>query len=494
MSRFLFPILVVILLASCKPHKSEIKVCGQIHGYENSPVALYNAESIYMNRPYGQPIKTEVTNEQGKFCFTVHSQESIFIHLLTESNINLIETPILANPSDSIYIETSIFNTSRPEFSGSNSRLNHFYLNQRQNLSRTFRYNRVNELSIDEFVAFCDSTQESAFIAIDTISEIKNINPKGIDLAKADILLFLATKRLEYLQQHINETQGEWRYLIPNSSFYTFRENLLESTKELWFLPSFSMAVDAMLEDDYQHIQQVIEDPVEMYPQMLGAKLQLIETKYTGISQEIALAQIARHFNRFLTSPKPFIKIEKADSLLQVVGKKTALSNYFNAQVDKVSAIKPGNQAPNFTLPNENGQMVNLDDFKGKTVLLIFWGTWCPPCLAAMPKYVEIQEHFSNQNIAFVFISLESRVDDVQEWRRFVAGQGELAKRILKGKPFPGIHLVAQGQFKNPQVQPYAITYAPSYVLVDKDGKIVKPRVNFDDKLIEQIDLVLKKD
>ncbi|PKP36406.1 MAG: hypothetical protein CVT98_08015 [Bacteroidetes bacterium HGW-Bacteroidetes-15] len=494
MSRFFLTFLIIFILASCNPHKSEIKVCGQIHGYENSPVSLYNAESIYMNRPFEQPIKTVLTNEQGEFCFKIQYQESIFFHLLTENDINLIETPILANLSDSIYIETSIFNTSRPEFSGSNSSLNHFHLNQRQSLSRTFRYNRVNEWNIDEFVAFCDSIQQSALDTIDSISNTKNINPKGIDLAKADMLLFIAAKKLEYLQQHINETQGKWRYLIPSNSFYNFKENLVVSTKEYWFLPSFSMAVDALLEDDYQHIPQVIENPVEMHPHMLGAKLQLIETKYSGITQEVALAQIARNFNQFLTSHKPFIKIEKADSVMQVVGKKTALINYFNTQVDKVSVIKPGNFAPNFTLPNEQGQIVSLDDLKGKVVLLIFWGTWCPPCLAAMPKYIEIQERFTNQNIAFVFISLEARADDVQEWRKFVAGQGEFANRFLNGKPFPGVHLVAQGQFKNPQVQPYAITYAPSYVLVDRNGKIEEPRVNFDDKLIEQIELLLQKD
>jgi thiol-disulfide isomerase/thioredoxin len=254
------------------------------------------------------------------------------------------------------------------------------------------------------------------------------------------------------------------------------------------------MAIDALLEDDYQHIPQVIDNPVEMHTNMLGAKLQLIEAKYSGITQEVALAQIARRFNQFLTTPKPFIKIEKADSLMQAVGKNAALSNYFNAQVDKVSAIKPGNIAPNITLPNEIGQMVSLKDIKGEVVLLIFWGTWCPPCLAAIPEYIEIQEHFMNRNVAFVYISLESRADDVDNWRRFVTGQSEFANRFLHGKPFPGIHLVAQGQFKNPQVQSYAITYAPSYVLVNKNGVIVEARVNLDNKLIEQIELLLKKD
>jgi peroxiredoxin len=308
------------------------------------------------------------------------------------------------------------------------------------------------------------------------------------------MLLLIAAKRLEYLQKHINETQGNWQYLIPENSFYNFKENLIESTKEFWFLPSFSMAVDALLEDDYQHIPQVIEYPVVMYSQMLGSKLQLIETNYKAISREVALALLARNFNQHLTSSNAFINIEKADSLMQVFGKKPTLINYFKNQVDKVLSIKPGNLAPSFTLPNVNGQMVSLNDFKGKVVLLLFWGTWCPPCLASMPKYIELQEYFSNQNIVFVFISLEARVDDVEMWRTFVLGTSDFSKRLLNGKPLPGVHVVAQGGFKNPQVQQYAVTYAPSYVLIDFDGKIVSPRANLDENLIEQIEELLNKD
>lgn len=494
MSRFLIPFLIAILLSSCQPQNDDVVVCGQIHGYENSQVAMYNAESIYMNRPFEQPIDTVFTNEQGEFCFTVKTQKSILIHLLAEDDFNLIETPIVINPKDSVYIETSIFNTSRPLFGGSNSHFNHFHLNQRQNLYRTFRHKPVNEWSIEKFVSYCDSIQQRALKAIDSISNLNSINPIGINLVKADLLLFIAAKRLEYLQQHINETQGEWLYFIPSSSFYSFKNNLLESTEAFWFLPSYSMAVDAMLEDDYQHIPQVIEDQVGMHPHMLKAKLQLIESNYSGISQEVALAQIARHFPQFLNSPDPFSLFEKAEILLSNSGMNATIAKYFTMQLDKVLAIKPGNLAPNITLPNEKGETISLSDLKGKVVLIIFWGTWCPPCLAAIPEYIEIQQQFSKQDIAFVFISLEARADDVQAWKDFVLGKSKLSKKFLNDRPFPGIHLVAHGQFKNSQVQAYAVNYAPSYVLIDREGKVVNPRANLDENLIEQIDGLLSKE
>ena len=49
--------------------------------------------------------------------------------------------------------------------------------------------------------------------------------------------------------------------------------------------------------------------------------------------------------------------------------------------------------APDFRLTDLDGNVVMLSDFRGKTVVLNFWATWCPPCREEMPEFQELWEH-----------------------------------------------------------------------------------------------------
>jgi cytochrome c biogenesis protein CcmG/thiol:disulfide interchange protein DsbE len=63
--------------------------------------------------------------------------------------------------------------------------------------------------------------------------------------------------------------------------------------------------------------------------------------------------------------------------------------------------------APAFTLQDTNGKTVNLSDYKGKVVILDFWATWCPPCRAEIPNFVELQKEYGKQGLAVIGVSLD---------------------------------------------------------------------------------------
>ena len=57
-----------------------------------------------------------------------------------------------------------------------------------------------------------------------------------------------------------------------------------------------------------------------------------------------------------------------------------------------------------------NGSQFSLRDFKGKTLFINYWATWCNPCLAEMPSMVELYNQYKdNQDIVFLYLSKENR-------------------------------------------------------------------------------------
>jgi thiol-disulfide isomerase/thioredoxin len=73
--------------------------------------------------------------------------------------------------------------------------------------------------------------------------------------------------------------------------------------------------------------------------------------------------------------------------------------------------------APNFVLKDLNDRKVKLSDFKGKVVVLNFWTTWCPPCRAEIPHFMDLYTAYRNKGMEVVGIALEpSNVRGVKEF------------------------------------------------------------------------------
>ena len=74
-------------------------------------------------------------------------------------------------------------------------------------------------------------------------------------------------------------------------------------------------------------------------------------------------------------------------------------------------SVKLGQPAPDFALLDLSGNVVRLSDFLGKTVVLNFWASWCPPCRAEMPEFLEAYEQRLPQD-DFVILAVDKLVED----------------------------------------------------------------------------------
>ncbi len=73
-----------------------------------------------------------------------------------------------------------------------------------------------------------------------------------------------------------------------------------------------------------------------------------------------------------------------------------------------------GRRAPNFSRVDLDRRRITLADYRGKTVLLDFWATWCEPCLAEIPRFVAWQREYGAEGLRIVGVSMDDDAPPVR--------------------------------------------------------------------------------
>lgn len=127
-------------------------------------------------------------------------------------------------------------------------------------------------------------------------------------------------------------------------------------------------------------------------------------------------------------------------------------------------------RAPNFTLPMLDGTNLSLSDYKGRVVLINFWATWCPPCVAEMPDMQSVRDELNPRGFEVIAISLDKdgngsyQTDEVKtKVQNFVNDHGLTFPVVL------GTDSIA-GQYGG-------LSGIPTTFIVDEAGNIVSKHV-----------------
>jgi len=121
----------------------------------------------------------------------------------------------------------------------------------------------------------------------------------------------------------------------------------------------------------------------------------------------------------------------------------------------KIKKQLAGNPAPELTLADIQGKPVALSAAKGKTVLLDFWTTWCPPCRADAPALDKLYDKYGDRDLMIVGIS--------------VSEERAIVEKFLKEHPhsFP-VALTTE----NEMPRAYQIGVFPTYIVINPDGTL----------------------
>jgi thiol-disulfide isomerase/thioredoxin len=121
----------------------------------------------------------------------------------------------------------------------------------------------------------------------------------------------------------------------------------------------------------------------------------------------------------------------------------------------KVRKSLLGSPTPEIAGKDLNGAPITLSAFQGKTVLLDFWATWCPPCSVDAPALQKLHQRYGDKQLAILGISM--------------AEERKIVEQFLQEHP-AGYPILLSGDSKLPR--PYQVQAIPTYIVIGPDGTV----------------------
>lgn len=171
---------------------------------------------------------------------------------------------------------------------------------------------------------------------------------------------------------------------------------------------------------------------------------------------------------------------DEAESFFGKMNPKLTSVQYYQEVAKRMEGIKKtkiGSPVPEInSLNTYDGKTFVLSSLKGKYVVLDFWGTWCGPCIAGMPRMKEYLDKYPGK-LAIVGVAQES--DSGERWKKFIDNSDYKWHHVLSRK-------------NENYVLAFNVAGFPTKIIVDPQGIIVARFVGEDDEIYQKLDELLK--
>ena len=139
--------------------------------------------------------------------------------------------------------------------------------------------------------------------------------------------------------------------------------------------------------------------------------------------------------------------------------KKTISARIMKERIDRMKKTQNGVTAPDFTLPDINGNPVTLSKVPAKIKIVDFWASWCGPCRMNNPALKKVYEQYHSKGLEIISISLDNKKD---RWTAAVEKDG-----------LTWINVSSLQGWKCTVARQYNVTGVPAIYILDEKNRIV---------------------
>ena len=310
-------------------------------------------------------------------------------------------------------------------------------------------FGKFQSASPEEFLAFTIQMEDDFAAHMYEFMEENPVTTNFRQYFQTDIIYQLYSGKMNYPLYYRHFNQLEELPEMPEG-YYDFLVDATNISDEQLNVPYAASFVNEYLQYFRMNHEELIPEGMDY----AETNMWIADEYFSGKAEAFAKAHSINYMLNFGVFEEAEAAFESFTAENPYEDYNEILTNSYNNAL----RVKPGTEAPGFTLTDINGEDVSLSDFRGKVVYLDFWASWCGPCMREVPFAKELKNRFDDEDdLVFLYISVD---EDEQAWRNTV-----------EEREIEGVHLRVQGM-RHEIADAYNVRGVPSFFIIDREGVI----------------------